>query len=675
MKYVIGVDAGGTKTSAISYNENGVKQHAIVTGPGNVTVNFNGALNQITKAIDNIIDVEVEQPLGIAVGIAGITDNLKEKVQQILNDKYEVNIMIESDYVLAYHSVFENEGILVVAGTGVVLLGKHNGKTKKLGGWGHLLGDEGSGYELVIRSIKKSIPQYEAFETVPHAINLLMKEMNCKNINEVKSYIYSHEKSDVAKFAPIIITEGQKGDEFALKIVDEIVEILIEKLKLLIRNLGVTKEIPVATMGGILSEESFVRIKFVERISSENLPVQLYSLSEPNRGVMRLFIDDIINSKRYAVGLMSGTSLDGVDAALCEIDGVNNETQIKLVDFQSYPLPKKIINDMKQLIRGEKVYVSTVSSLNVELGELFGEAVINICRENNIDTERLSFIASHGQTVFHEANKDKKVRSTLQLGEPSVIAYMTNAKVISNFRAKDIAASGEGAPLIPKTELILYRDYKDSILLNVGGISNITYLPSDPSLPVKGYDTGPGNMMIDEAMTYFFGKSYDKDGETAKSGKVIPKLIDELLNHWFIHQLPPKSTGRDEFGQLFTLDIIERYKNERPNDVVYTLTLFTAKAVAKHVLDIHESTAPVKQLIIGGGGAYNKTLVSLLEDELMDANIKVIRQEDLGFSSAAKEAIGFVVLGNQTLHKQPGNVPSVTGADREVICGSITWPN
>lgn len=673
--YVIGIDAGGTKTSAISYSKNEEKSHTVVTGPGNVTVNYQSAMFEITKAIEEIIAFEGELPQGIAVGIAGISERLKEEVNKEIAEKYPVEIVIDSDYALAYKSVFQENGILIVAGTGVVLLGKYNDHSVKLGGWGHLLGDEGSGYEIVIRSIKKAITLFEVNDSVPYAIDKLIHEIGCEDFIGLKQYVYSHEKSEIAKYAPVIINEAKNNDAFAQSIIDETVGFFISHIKLLIKKLNVKDEIPLATMGGILSETSLVREKLFEKIKKDNLPIRHKTLTEPNRGALNYFKDIFTKEEKYAVGLMSGTSLDGVDAALCKISGMNNQTNIELVDFQSYPIPDDVLVDIQSIIIGETIHVSLLSKLNVKLGELFSEAVIDICNKNDIDSKTLEFVASHGQTIFHEANKEADIRSTLQIGEPSVIALRTKAKVISNFRAKDIAAGGEGAPLIPKTECILYQDYKDSIFLNIGGISNITYIPSNPNQPVIGYDTGPGNMMIDEAMQYFFDKKYDKDGAVGQSGKVIPELIQELMSHWFIIAVPPKSTGRDEFGQQYTLDLINRYSSDLPEDIVHTLTLFTAKSIAKHVLEIHDVETPVQQVIVGGGGAFNKTLVTMLLNELLSENIQVLRQEDIGFSSDAKEAIGFVVLGNQTLHHQTGNVPSVTGASQEVICGSITWPN
>lgn len=675
MSYIIGVDAGGTKTSAISYCENGIKKNKTTKGPGNVTVNFNGAMAEIQRAIQDIINIENTQPESIVVGIAGVTESLKVKVYDTLKHQYQCDVFIESDYALAYHSVFDKNGILIVAGTGVVMLGKHNGQEIKLGGWGHILGDEGSGYEIVIRSLKRAIAYLEEFEKVPHVIALLMKEMECSSFDEMKQYVYAHEKSTIASYAPIIINQAKNGDSFAFEITKETVDFLVNKCSILLTRLNVTDKIPLATMGGVLNEESYVRELFIKEINMKGLPVQLYNLSEPNRGAVYFYKDKLIKDKKYAVGLMSGTSLDGIDTALCEVSGINDKTKIRLIDFESYPFPSDVLDELKSIVKGEKVLISSISRLNAQLGSIFSDAVIDICNKNKIETHQLKFIASHGQTIFHEASSHEDVKSTLQIGEASIIAFQTKATVISNFRFKDIAAGGEGAPLVPKTELILYSDYKDSVLLNVGGISNITYIPSSDSASILGYDTGPGNMMIDEAMTYLYKKPYDKDGEVASRGKIIKELFYKLMDHWFIHQSPPKSTGRDEFGQSYTLRLIREYKSYPPEDIVCTFTFFTAKSIVKHVLDINDNQGPVKQLIIGGGGSYNKKLVAFLSEELQQVDIKVLRQEQIGCSSEAKEAIAFVVLGNQALHRQPGNVPSVTGAKQEVICGSVTWPN
>ena len=383
------------------------------------------------------------------------------------------------------------------------------------------------------------------------------------------------------------------------------------------------------------------------------------------------------NLPKYAIGLMSGTSLDAIDVALCEVSGVDLNTDLKLIDFCSYNYNEKLLSKVQKVVSGDPLFVSDISALNVELGYEYADAVKKICDKNDINLKNLFFIASHGQTVFHEATgNERTVRSTLQLGDPAIIAYETGVKTISNFRAKDMAASGEGAPLVPKSELILYKDNYSKVLLNIGGISNITYIPKEKiEDEIIGYDTGPGNMMINESVNHFYNIDYDDAGKLASKGKVIQPLLDELMNHWFISKKPPKSTGRDEFGKDYTHSLIKKYKKEENKDIIHTFTAFTAHSIAKHVKDIVDNGKEVERLIVSGGGVHNNTLLSLLKNVLLDDSIKVMTQEDIGYSSDAKEAIAFVVLANQTIYNRPGNIPSVTGAKKQVVLGSITYPS
>ncbi|MCW6667338.1 anhydro-N-acetylmuramic acid kinase AnmK [Aerococcaceae bacterium NML190938] len=367
-----------------------------------------------------------------------------------------------------------------------------------------------------------------------------------------------------------------------------------------------------------------------------------------------------------AIGLMSGTSLDGIDVVLCRIEGHGTNTQIECLDFLVHPIPSEIKSKIKQACRSENFTTRALCSLNFELGNLFAAAVRSIKERNHLSDEAIDFVATHGQTVYHLPNPAaNEVKSTLQIGEAAVIAYQHNVKVIHNFRVMDVAAGGEGAPLVPFSEKILYgKPNKKIVLQNIGGIGNLTYLDGDT---VLAFDTGPGNMMIDQAMLNLFGKTYDNDGQTARKGQVIQCLLDELMAHPFLEQFPPKSTGREAFGETLVEEILERYKNALPEDVICTLTQFTAASIHYHYR--HYLPSLPDEVILGGGGAYNSTLKQMLMQLLPETAIKT--QEDFGFSSDAKEALAFVILGNETLHGSPSNVTSVTGAKEDVILGSI----
>ena len=372
----------------------------------------------------------------------------------------------------------------------------------------------------------------------------------------------------------------------------------------------------------------------------------------------------------YAIGIMSGTSLDGVDAALVEISGVNEKTKVELVQFSTLSIPEDIDQQIRESFSLETSNSALISSLNVDLGDLFADAAIKVSEDAGIDLKDVEFIASHGQTIYHIPEQTDKYRSsTLQIGEAAVIAERTGCMVISDFRPRDMAVGGQGAPIVPYSEYILYRDTKKTRLLqNIGGIGNVTVIPPNASLnDLIAFDTGPGNMVINELSSHFYNESYDKDGENAASGKVNEELLDAWMNHPYILRKAPKTTGREEFGLQFVQEALDNYKLSA-NDWLATATMFTAKSIAKSAKQyLTEET----DLIIGGGGSYNSTLVQYIQAALPEVN--VIRQEDLGLSSDAKEAVAMAILGNQTYHRQPSNVPSATGASKAVILGNVTY--
>jgi anhydro-N-acetylmuramic acid kinase len=294
-------------------------------------------------------------------------------------------------------------------------------------------------------------------------------------------------------------------------------------------------------------------------------------------------------------------------------------------------------------------------------------------QENHICSRDVDYIASHGQTVYHIPEKTEEYeRSTLQIGEPAEIALRTGCMVISNFRTMDMAAGGEGAPLVPYADYILYRSAeKTRVLLNIGGISNVTYLPRNAEeKDVFAFDTGPGNMMIDEAMRHFYHKEYDEDGNTAERGNVNSSLLKELMDMSYVRMNPPKSTGRELYGKQKVEELLQKYAEVSAEDAVCTFTEYTAASIAENVkLFLCPKGIPA-EIIAAGGGAHNRVLLERLQEDLPEA--RVMKQEDMGFSSDAKEAIAFVILGNETLHRHYSNMISATGASKRVILGNIT---
>ncbi|WP_134685664.1 anhydro-N-acetylmuramic acid kinase AnmK [Brevibacillus migulae] len=378
----------------------------------------------------------------------------------------------------------------------------------------------------------------------------------------------------------------------------------------------------------------------------------------------------------YIIGLMSGTSLDGIDAALTRIEGSGMETKVELIDFLTLPFSNEIKREIMAGTSPELSNVQLLCSLNVKLGELFADAVEAICRKNSLPFSQLTAIGSHGQTMYHQPMQEGKyVPSTLQIGEPAIIAYRTNTLVVSNFRTMDMAAGGQGAPLVPYTELILYRDEQKSRLLqNIGGIGNVTVIPKGAAGDdVYAFDTGPGNMIIDELCRMLFDLPYDKNGELAAQGTVDQALLASCMRLPFLTQSPPKSTGRELFGKHFVERLVRAFAHVSKHDLLATMTMFTAASIAESYKQFVFPKQHIDEVIIGGGGSYNLTLLRMLRERLGE-NCRVLTQEDLGFSSEAKEAIAFAILANETLHRLPGNLPSATGAREPVILGNLTLP-
>jgi len=368
-----------------------------------------------------------------------------------------------------------------------------------------------------------------------------------------------------------------------------------------------------------------------------------------------------------AIGLMSGTSLDGVDAALVEF----KEGQYKLIKYEllSYDLMFK--QRLMKNLSDDTASLKEICSLNFELGYKFVEAIDKLLLGTNYKYDDISFVASHGQTIWHNPErKSDLVPSTLQIGEPAVITYHTNIPTISNFRSIDVVAGGQGAPMVPMSEYLLYKSDKESIILqNIGGISNLTYIPKGAELTdVIAFDTGPGNVMIDYFISKYFSLPYDNGGKIALSGHVIDEVFKELILDPFVIQKPPKSTGREQYNKKFMENLAEYlgFDNYNPNDIITTISEFTVYSM---VYNYKKYLGAYDKIVIGGGGSYNNYILSRMESLL---GKKVLRQEDLGFNSDAKEAMAFAILGFLTMKNAPGNIESVTGAKEGVVLGNIT---
>lgn len=369
------------------------------------------------------------------------------------------------------------------------------------------------------------------------------------------------------------------------------------------------------------------------------------------------------------IGLMSGTSLDGIDTVLCEIEGEFNSISVRQIDFFTLPFQADLKNKIRRIINNETISTELICSVNFELGHAYSKAVKIMLDKNNFKGSDIAFVANHGQTLYHLPKaKNDFVSSTLQMGESSIIAYDHKVKVIDNFRVMDVAAGGEGAPLVPFSEKILYREEGKIVALqNIGGISNVTIIDDES---IFAFDCGPGNMMMDEAMRYFYQKDYDLNGEIASLSDIDNTLFNELISHPYLARIPPKSTGREDFGENYVKEIIKRYSNLDSACIVSTFTEFSAYCIQDSYRKFLRNLP--NKMIIGGGGAFNISLINRLRKYLPE--VDVFTQEECGFSSDAKEAVAFAILGYAFIKQVPANELGATGAKNHVILGKLT-PN
>ena len=379
----------------------------------------------------------------------------------------------------------------------------------------------------------------------------------------------------------------------------------------------------------------------------------------------------------YIAGVMSGTSLDGIDVAFVHIEGNSFDSKVELIHFTTVPFSSDIKNEIQQALSIDTSNVQLICSLNFKLGLCFANAVKEVCKKANFSLEQLDLIGSHGQTIYHQPKQEGNIiSSTLQIGEPAVMAYETETTVISNFRTMDMAAGGQGAPLVPYSEIILYRHQtKNRLLQNIGGIGNVTVIPSKRSNEsVIAFDTGPGNMVIDEVCQRLFHVPYDQNGGLAKQGVVVDEILTYCMNHPFLNMQPPKSTGREQFGKGFVSELLKRFEKYSKESILTTVTMFTACSIVHHYKEFILPHYEIDEVILGGGGSYNDTLVEMVRNGLKEEKCAIFIQEDIGYSSAAKEAIAFAILANETYHRNPSNVPSATGAKKSVVLGNTTFP-
>lgn len=398
---------------------------------------------------------------------------------------------------------------------------------------------------------------------------------------------------------------------------------------------------------------------------------------------MKNLILPLNKKKRLAIGLMSGTSVDCVDAALVEITSSGIKAKVKQKDYISFPFPSGLKEFILNNSNPGSGNVTDICRLNFLISLVYADAVKKLLKRNDLTPDKIDFIGSHGQTIHHLPLIKTKIEnifgytfgSTLQIGDPSVISKKTGILTVGDFRTGDMALGGEGAPLVPYFDYVLFRsNKKNRALLNIGGISNITYIRKNSGAEdVIAFDTGPGNMMIDMMSKKLYDKEYDKDGKIASSGTLNSILFERIIEtDDFINRKPPKSTGREYYGEGFINDLnIDEIPGIKKEDIITTFTDFTAYAVYKN-FELHIKELP-DELFISGGGAANRNLVKRLSS-YFGKQTKIKKIDFTGITSDAKEAVCFAFLANETLSFKPSNIANVTGAERETILGKICLP-
>lgn len=403
---------------------------------------------------------------------------------------------------------------------------------------------------------------------------------------------------------------------------------------------------------------------------------------------------------RIILGLNSGTSADGVDAAACEITGRGLRMCVRVIGHLARRYPPDLRRRILAVMAPAATHTEEICRLQSEIGRVFARTAASAVKRFGL--KRLDLIGSHGQTICHLPPRTlnvlrkprrgraahSQVAGSLQIGDASIIAAELGAPVVSQFRQADMAVGGQGAPLVPWTDYVLFNDVRRSrVVQNIGGIANLTWLPAGGTVDdVTAFDTGPGNMLIDALVAHFTqgNQSYDRSGSLARKGEVHEDLLKHMATHPYLLELPPKSCGREEFGQKWMRTLLERFKRRRISiaDWIATATRFTATTIASHYvlfLDSADGRAmPADEIILCGGGARNKTLVSELKSAVtFDGHFERVRfttTDDYGIPIQAKECVSFAMLAVARMEGIAANLPQVTGARRRVILGQVCDP-
>jgi anhydro-N-acetylmuramic acid kinase len=379
-------------------------------------------------------------------------------------------------------------------------------------------------------------------------------------------------------------------------------------------------------------------------------------------------------------GIMSGTSADGIDVALVRITPGPHGAKIKLLAHHAVPFSRQLRTAVLASMDAKSISTAELARLNWHLGLAYADAARKTLQKHPI---KIDLVGCHGQTIYHQPtpalHAGKKLSCTWQIGEMAMLAAETGVPVISNFRPADMIAGGQGAPLVPLLDFVMFRHpTRGRVLQNLGGIGNLTAIPPGASLTdVIAFDTGPANMIIDALTAKLFNKSYDQGGAIAATGKALPTVVQAAMRNPFFPRQPPKSAGREQFGIDFANSFLHQCQAAGGNaeDAIATATALTAHSVTAAY---HRFVKPLMKdasvdFFVSGGGARNKTLLGMLQELLTPLGCKIAATDDAGLPAQAKEAVAFALLAYETWLRRPGNVPTATGASRLAILGDITY--
>ncbi|MCP4752460.1 MAG: anhydro-N-acetylmuramic acid kinase [Proteobacteria bacterium] len=380
---------------------------------------------------------------------------------------------------------------------------------------------------------------------------------------------------------------------------------------------------------------------------------------------MNEFIRVSQKSERLIVGVMSGTSLDGVDMALVRLNGSDLDLEFELKRFSTYPMP---LSWRKRIQDAFEADTAELCKINFDLGFFFGELVCRFCRESGLDLNELDAVGCHGQTLYHIDR-----HSTLQSGEADVIADLTKTLVVSDFRTADIAAGGSGAPLVPYMDRILFKKRNENIALqNLGGIGNVTFLPKGLDQDILAFDTGPANAILNELVEIITKgeHGFDQDAFLSQQGILQPKVLEDLLNHEYFRRPLPKSTGRELFGRDYVRQLLQRYSTMSPVDLLRT----TVSLISHSIVEAYNAYLPkLDKVYISGGGAHHPIIFEELQGFFGEDGVEKMVSAN-GITVDSKEAVAFAVLAHERINDTPTNIPSVTGARRKTTLGKISIP-